>query len=49
MLVPHDAAEGPGQVVRRIKTDVDPKGNTTAKIDKLSVTINADGTWEVAR
>ncbi|MHC4177023.1 MAG: hypothetical protein ACYSWU_05935 [Planctomycetota bacterium] len=48
ILVPHDATEKAETIVARVRTRVDKSGNCTATIGNVKVSINADGTWEVA-
>ena len=49
VLVPHEATEKLEAVVARIETRLDKSGNCTATIGNATVSITADGTWEVAR
>jgi len=49
VLVPHGAGVAARDVVKTVTTNVDAKRGATAKIGKVTVRINADGSWEVKR
>lgn len=50
VLMPFNEGEDAAKLAnKKIKTTVDRKGNAGAKIGKVKVTIDADGTWKVKR
>jgi hypothetical protein len=49
VLVPFDEGQDAGDVAALIKTTVDATGTATATIDKIAITIVADGRWLVRR
>ncbi len=49
VLTPFDQRQNAADIAGRIKTSLDGAGNATATIGETTVTVTADGDWQVKR